>query len=73
MCRVFGFAPSTYYAWECKQESEHAIWDAELLTAIRRIFATFRGRYGAPEFEALTASDRRGSQISWVWRVGQSL
>jgi transposase InsO family protein len=62
MCRVFGFAPSTYYAWECKQESEHAIRDAELLTAIRRIFATFRGRYGAPRIQAELA--REGVSVS---------
>jgi putative transposase len=48
MCRTFGIAPSTYYAWERTQQSERATRDAELLAAIRRIFAKFRGRYGAP-------------------------
>jgi hypothetical protein len=48
MCRVFGVAPSAYYAWEGEQESERARRDGEVLVAIRRIFAQFRGRYGAP-------------------------
>jgi transposase InsO family protein len=48
MCDVFGVAPSRYYEWECKQQSERATKDAELLAAIRVIFAKFRGRYGAP-------------------------
>jgi putative transposase len=48
MCRVFGISPSTYYAWERKQQSEHAAQDAKLLESIRRIFAQFQGRYGAP-------------------------
>jgi putative transposase len=62
MCRVFGFAPSTYYGWERKQQSEHAIRDAELLAAIRRIFAKFRGRYGAPRIQAELA--REGLAVS---------
>jgi putative transposase len=48
MCDVFGIAPSRYYEWERKQQSEHATKDAELLASIRAIFAKFRGRYGAP-------------------------
>lgn len=48
MCRVFGISPSTYYAWERKQQSERAAQDAKLLESIRRIFAQFQGRYGAP-------------------------
>ena len=48
MCDVFGIAPSRYYEWERKQQSEHATKDAELLALIRAIFAKFRGRYGAP-------------------------
>jgi transposase InsO family protein len=48
MCRVLGLAPSRYYDWERKQQSERARQEAELLASIRRIFAKFRGRYGAP-------------------------
>jgi putative transposase len=62
MCRVFGFAPSTYYGWERNQQSEHATRDAELLDAIRRIFAKFRGRYGAPRIQAELA--REGLAVS---------
>jgi len=62
MCRAFGFAPSTYYGWERQQSSEHATRDTELLTAIRRIFAKFRGRYGAPRIQAELA--REGLAVS---------
>jgi putative transposase len=62
MCRVFGVAPSTYYAWERKQQSERATRDAELLASIRRIFAAFRGRYGAPRVQRELA--REGDSVS---------
>jgi transposase InsO family protein len=48
MCRVFGIAPSTYYGWECEQQCERAVRDEQLLTSVQRIFAEYRGRYGAP-------------------------
>jgi transposase InsO family protein len=69
MCRVFEIAPSTYYEWEREQESEHARRDGELLAAIRRIFAQFRGRYGAPRIqrelarEGLAASRKRIARL----------
>ena len=69
MCRVFGFAPSTYYGWERSQQSEHAIRDAELLDAIRRIFAKFRGRYGAPRIQAELASEGIGVSRKRVARL----
>ena len=62
MCRVFGISPSTYYGWERKQRSDHALRDAELLVSIRRIFAKFRGRYGAPRIQAELA--REGVHVS---------
>jgi transposase InsO family protein len=62
MCRVFGFAPSAYYGWERKQQSDRAKQDADLLTAIRRIFAQSRGRYGAPRVHAQLA--REGVSVS---------
>jgi putative transposase len=48
MCRVLGLAPSAYYDWERHQRSKRALRDDELLERIGRIFARFRGRYGAP-------------------------
>ena len=48
MCRVLGMAPSRYYEWQREQQSERAREEAELLVSIRRIFALYRGRYGAP-------------------------
>jgi putative transposase len=59
---VFGIAPSTYYNWERKQQSEHATRDAQLLASIRRIFAKFRGRYGAPRIHGELA--REGFSVS---------
>jgi putative transposase len=57
MCRVFGVSPSSYYGWQRKQQSERAKQDGELLAAIRRIFAQFRGRYGAPRIQARLAEE----------------
>jgi len=62
MCRVLGFAPSTYYAWERKRQSLHSQRDADLLGSIRRIFAKFRGRYGTPRVHRELA--REGSNVS---------
>lgn len=69
MCRVLGIAASTFYAWEREQESAHARRDVELQTAIRRVFAQFRGRYGAPRIqrelarEGLSASRKRIARL----------
>jgi transposase InsO family protein len=69
MCRVFGIAPSTYYAWERKQTSERARHDGELLAAIQRIFAKFHARYGAPRVrdeltrEGITVSRKRVARL----------
>jgi transposase InsO family protein len=62
MCRVLGIAPSRYYDWERKQQSERARREAELLASIRRIFAKFRGRYGAPRVHGELA--REGVAVS---------
>ena len=62
MCRVLGFAPSTYYAWERQRQSAHAQRDADLLASIRRIFAKFRGRYGVPRVHGELANE--GSSVS---------
>jgi len=62
MCRVLGVSPSAYYGWERKQQSDHAKQDGDLLVSIRRIFAQFRGRYGAPRVQAQLA--REGVSVS---------
>ena len=51
MCDVFGVSGSAYYEWERERESDRVRQDAELLDKIRRIFAQFRGRYGAPRIQ----------------------
>jgi putative transposase len=57
MCHAFGIAPSTYYAWERRQQSERTRQNDELLAAIRRIFIKFHGRYGAPRVQNELAKD----------------
>ena len=69
MCRVFGVAPSAYYAWEGEQESERARRDDELLGAIRRIFAQFRGRYGAPRIHRELLVEGLGTSRKRVARL----
>ena len=69
MCRVFAIAPSTYYAWERQQQSHREQSDRELLDAIRRLFARFHGRYGAPRIhrelrrEGLSVSRKRVARL----------
>jgi putative transposase len=48
MCRVFGLAPSGYYAWLQHPISDHAREDARLLRLIRASFSASHGIYGAP-------------------------
>ena len=69
MCRLFGVAPSAYYAWQGEQESERARRDGELLAAIRRIFAQFRGRYGAPRIHRELLVEGLGTSRKRVARL----
>jgi putative transposase len=69
MCRVFGFAASTYYGWERQQLSQHDVRDGELLDAIRRLFAKFRGRYGAPRIQAELAREGVGVSRKRIARL----
>ena len=48
MCRVFGLAPSGYYAWLHQPISNRAQEDARLLRLIRASFTASHGIYGAP-------------------------
>jgi putative transposase len=48
MCRVLRIAPSAYYDWEGEQQCDHEVRDEQLLLEVRRIFAQFRRRFGAP-------------------------
>jgi putative transposase len=48
MCRLFGVAPSGYYAWLAQPSSDHAQEDARLLRLIRASFTASQGIYGAP-------------------------
>jgi putative transposase len=62
MCEAFAIAPSRFYQWQHKQQSERAKQDADLLAAIRGIFAKFRGRYGAPRIRDELA--KQGCSVS---------
>jgi putative transposase len=65
---VLGIAPSRYYEWERKQQSERAVKDDDLLASIH-IFAKFRGRYGAPRLhdqlgrESMRVSRKRVARL----------
>ena len=48
MCRLLEVAPSGYYAWLKKPESDRSIEDKRLLRLIRASFAASQGVYGAP-------------------------
>lgn len=48
LCRVLNVAPSGYYAWLKKPQSNRALEDARLLRLIRASFSASQGIYGAP-------------------------
>jgi putative transposase len=48
LCRVFGLAPSGYYAWLRKPVSDRGLEDAHLLRLIRASYTASQGSYGAP-------------------------
>jgi len=48
MCRLLDVAPSGYYAWLKKPNSDRAVEDKRLLKLIRVSFAASQGVYGAP-------------------------
>ncbi len=47
-CEVLGVAPSGYYAWPQRPQSNRAIEDARLLRLIRASFTASQAIYGAP-------------------------
>ena len=60
MCRVFGVAPSGYYAWRTCPTSSRAQDDEVLEVEVRAVFAATRKRYGSPRVHAeLRANGRR--------------
>ena len=48
VCDVMGVSPAGYYAWRGRPESPRKMANRALLTEIRRVHTTHRGRYGAP-------------------------
>src|SRR3984893_10385412 len=49
---VMGVSPAGYYAWRGEPESPRKAANRTLLTEIRRVHTTHRGRYGAPRIHA---------------------
>lgn len=60
LCRVLGVSPSGYRAW-AGRASRRASADAQLLEAIRAIYAGSRATYGAPRVHAVLAA--RGLRV----------
>lgn len=48
LCRILGVAPSGYYEWIQRPQSDHAQEDARLLRLICASFVASQGVYGAP-------------------------
>ena len=57
MCDVLGVSPAGYYAWRGRPESLRKVANRALLTEIRRVHMTHRGRYGAPSIYAALRAD----------------
>jgi putative transposase len=55
MCDAMGVSPAGYYALRSRPESPCKTANRALLTEIRRVHTTHRGRYGAPRIHALRA------------------
>ena len=63
VCDVMGVSPAGYYAWRGRPESPRKVANRALLTEIRRVHTTHRGRYGAPRIHAaLHAEGHEGSR-----------
>ena len=57
VCDVMGVSPAGYYAWRGRPESPRKVANRALLTEIRRVHTTHRGRYGAPRIHAALRAD----------------
>src|SRR3979411_570627 len=69
VCDVMGVSPAGYYAWRGRPESPRKMANRALLTEIRRVHTTHRGRYGAPRIYAALRGDGQTANRSSVERL----
>ena len=69
VCDVMGVSPAGYYAWRGRPESPRKMANRALLTEIRRVHTTHRGRYGAPRIHAALRADGQTASRSRVERL----
>jgi len=69
VCDVMGVSPAGYYAWRGRPESPRKVANRALLTEIRRVHTTHRGRYGAPRIHAALRADGQTASRSRVERL----
>jgi putative transposase len=69
VCDVMGVSPAGYYAWRGRPESPRKAANRTLLTEIRRVHTTHRGRYGAPRIHAALRADGQTASRSRVERL----
>src|ERR1700730_8653965 len=66
---VMGVSRAGYYAWRGRPESPRKMANRALLTEIRRVHTTHRGRYGAPRIHAALRADGQTASRSRVERL----
>ena len=69
ICQALGIAPSSYYAARSRPPSAHAVRDAELAAALRRIHAANFGVYGVRKMQAALAREGIGAGRDRVTRI----
>ena len=69
VCDAMGVSPSGYYAWRGRPESPRKVANRALLTEIRRVHTTHRGRYGAPRIHAALRAEGQTASRSRVERL----
>ena len=62
LCRVMQVAPSGYYAWRSRRESQRSREDRHLLAQITGVFARSKARYGSPRVHRVLRD--RGARCS---------
>ena len=69
MCDVMCVSPAGYYAWRGRPKSPRKAANRTLLTEIRRVHTTHRGRYGAPRIHAALRAEGHTASRSRVERL----
>ena len=64
-----GVSTARHYAWRGRPESPRKVANRALLTEIRRVHTTHRGRYGAPRIHAALRAEGQTASRSRVERL----